>query len=251
MGSRAEERVTVAWALRLPASAAAHAAALRLEAHVRGCAAPDGFWLCGERSEPRLRRLLQQLPGGEPFERLADGRVVRPGGRVPAATWPDGPWSPLAGHFPVGMPTPALPAAAVPAVGLRLVRGPVDEGWAAGVPALATTLAALLTWCERAAELRCRGLVFAAADDGSVFVVGAPLPSVPGASCVVVAGVALPAGHVPAPACAPELVRAHLGLGEGDIAWFQPDGRCRVLPASAFVPLSRGAVRATAAEMLP
>lgn len=253
MGARAEGRVTEAatgaWALRVPTACAAHAASLRLVAGVHGCAADDGFWLRGDHADALLWRRLQQLPGAEPFERLADGRIVRPGGRVPAATLPAGPWLPLAQLFALSLPTPALPAVAVAGAPLQLARGDVDDVWSVGTPALATTVAALRAWSEGAAELRYRGLTFVAAADGLAFVVGAPPPPVPGDSFVVVAGVALPAGHVLVPPCAPALVRAHLGLAEGDIAWFQPDGRCRVLPATAFVAMSRAALRGTAAEL--
>lgn len=251
MGARAEAAVSGAWALRLPATAASTAAALRTRTDVFVCDAPDGCWLRGDHADRELRRLLARLPGGEPFERLVDGRVVRPGGRVPAATLPNGPWTPIAARFTSELPVAALPAVAPAGVLVRLVRASVGDARASefaatGVPALATTIGELLAWCERAPQLRCRGLVFATAADGRTLVVGSPLPPVRGAGLVVVDGIVVPAGHVLAPACPLALLREQLALAPGDLAWLQTDGRCVLLPASAFVALTRSAVRETA-----
>lgn len=252
MDARAEVVVNGAWALRLPASSSPAAAALRTRTDVFVCDAPDGCWLRGERVDRELRRLLARLPGGEPFERLADGRVVRPGGRVPAATMPAGPWLAIAARFAPALPVAALPAVAPTGVLVRLVRATAGDAGASefeatGVPALATTIGELRAWCDHAPQLRCRGLVFATAADGRTLVVGAPLPPVRGDVLVVVDGIVVPAGHVLAPACPPALLRAHLALAPGDLALLQTDGRCVLLPASAFVAMTRSAVRATAA----
>lgn len=230
-----------AWAVRLPASAVAGAAAVRCHGGVRVCADDPWLWLVGDVAEPRLVRSLVAIPGGELFAVDDAGTCRVPGKRLPSCVLPSGPWTPIREWMTVSFVTPALPAVRPAKLTIRLVRGGDER--AANV--LSTTLSRLHEWVGVATALRTRTLRFAADANGATLVRGLPLPPLPGDVACEEDGVALPAGHRFATDLPVALVRAVLHLGPDDLACFDEAARCRILRARSFVPLTRAAVRAT------
>lgn len=236
------------WAARLPLAERRQAASLRLEPDVTAAIHGDAFWLSGPTADAVLWRRLLAMPYAELFELGNDGRCRRPGTLVPAAELPPIRFVPLRDLSVVSAPVPALPGVAPTAVSLRLVRA-ADGVGAMGEAALATELRTLAAWVERAAEVRMHGLRFAVAGDRRTLVVGSPLPPIAGSERVVVDGLVLPIGMAFEPFCPAALVRVQLGLAADELAWFEIDGACVRIAAERFVAISRGAVRATLAEV--
>jgi hypothetical protein len=234
-----------AWAVRLPADAAAHAAGLRLVDGVRWCVDGSAIWLAGDRADAGLLRVLAALPGAERFLVDGHGRCRALGCHLPTARLPEGPWLPLRDRVVPALPTPALPAAVPVRCPLRVVRG--------GLPATAnvlwTSLVALQAWVGTAPVVWLRTLRFAAARGDRALLHGPALPPLPGPVAVEQDGVAVPAGHRLEPDCPRPLVAAVLRLQPLDLASFAVDGGCTIIRADAFVVLSRSAVRKTLAQV--
>lgn len=236
-------RVTTGWALRLPSHARDRVAAVRLAAGVMVLEATDALWLRGDGPSPQLRQALLSVPGGEFFEVDAEGHCRRPGTHLPAARLPNGKWQSLRSLCTVTLPTAAFAASAPAPLPLSLRRSEV----AIEQPnALLVELRDLLAWVDHAANVRLQHLRLAVREDGKALLVGAPLPPLAGQTFVVAAGVAVPAGFTFCPACSPQLVAQHLGLQPQDLAVFEASGAYCRIEASAFVAMSRSAVRLTA-----
>lgn len=235
--------MTPNWALRLPSHARDRVAALRLVAGVMVLDLTDALWLRGDGPSPQLRQALLSVPEGEFFEVDAEGHCRRPGTHLPAARLPNGKWQSLRSLCTVTLPTAAF-AASVPApltLSLRRSEAALEEP-----NALLAELRDLLAWVDHAANVRMQHLRLAVRKDGKALLVGAPLPPLAGQTFVVAAGVALPAGFTFSPACSPQLVAHHLGLQPQDLALFEASGAYNRIEASAFVAMSRSAVRLTA-----
>lgn len=234
-----------AWALRVAREGSAHVAALRDRAGIETCTHAGQTWLRGACADRALWLLLAAVPGGERFVVDDAGRCRVPGRSLPTAQLPPGPWHPLRDRAAVALPVPALPAALPPRAALTIVRG----GDVAAANGLRCALADLARWIDDAAEVRMRGLRFAANARGDAFVHGTPLPPLAGTPFVVAAGIALPAGHRFEPAVPPAIVAAHLALMPDDVALCSAHGAWVVLRAEHFVALTRSAVRTTTAEL--
>ena len=79
------------------------------------------------------------------------------------------------------------------------------------------------------------------------FVLGTPLPSLPGRACVEDAGIVVPAGFAWTPAVSARVVRRALFATDETIVLWEEDG-VRLLDAELFVPASRAAAHATASS---
>lgn len=236
--------VSQRWAMRVPGESRRHIGALRRFADVL-VHDGDELWLRGEVATPAVARALAMLPGAERFVVDDDGCCRAPGGRLPRALLPEGPWRALRDHAAIELAAPALPATGVVPATLTVVAG----GGVAEPDVLATSLADLLRWADTALALRLRRLRFAADADGGALVHGQPLPPLPGPVWVACDGVALPAGSRLEPPLPPKVLARQLALRPGDLACFAPDGTVQIVPDEAFVHLSRSALRATLAEV--
>ncbi|HJT32612.1 MAG TPA: hypothetical protein VJ783_11260 [Pirellulales bacterium] len=219
----------------------------------RGLAALRGFdgievaesegslWARAARCDEAIDRVLRTLPGCVRYNVLADGQLVLPGRRVPGGQLPTVRWTPLADWLQVKLPPASLPGQIAERASLRLVRTAVEQP--AG--ALVTSLPSWADYCTTAAEIRLRPLAFAVADDARVFVIGAPLPPLPGERYVVRDSIALPCGFELAPRIGGALLRRLLKLDDTDIALFAADGSFERIAHEHLVAAGRAAARAT------
>jgi len=233
------------WAVRLSASNAAAAAAIRRWPAVYARTEANGeVWLRGRDLTEALDLELRKLPGAERFTLASDDQstwITPLGKRIPAGTLPDDDWHPIAEWCRTTLPTSALPAVVPGRVPLTLVRSdvPAEPG------VLVATLDDWLAWAVDAPLVRLRCLSFAASSDGRVVVRGSPLPPIPGVQYVERQGVAVPAGYVLRPAVDPATIHAVLMTCETDLAVFATDGTWDRIDAGQFVAASRAAARAT------
>jgi hypothetical protein len=229
------------WALRIDASRAGGAAALRLKTGIEACEDGADVWLRGPDGGEELALELRRLPGADRYEVLPGGALRAPGKRVPAGRMPEGPWVAAAAWALAAPQAGSLPAELTQRVKPRLERSGAER--AANL--LRVPLAAFSSWAQAASNARLRPLAFAASA-GEVLVRGEPLPPLAGTPYAEEGGIAVPCGWALLPAAGAAAWRERLALADGDLALFNPDGSFERVPAAAFVRASRSAARATA-----
>ena len=202
------------------------------EAHlwVRGPAQPDGRFL------PAVAR----------FTADAEGRLTPPGGRVPRARWPQGPWQPLAEFLRIQPPSSHLPGHPVAPIPWSLV--PSAQFRPPGL--LIVPFETLALWGLAAPAVRLAPLRFAVSHDRRACVTGNPLPPLAGAGWWMEGGLALPAGWGFPRGLTAALAAKSLSLGASEIALLHPDGTAERFDDACFVPVTRSALRATRAPFL-
>lgn len=228
------------WALRLDASRAPGAAALRLKPGIEACESGGDVWLRGPDGGEELALELRRLPGADRYDVLEGGVLRSPGKRVPAGKLPEGPWVAAPAWAQAAPQAGSLPAELTQRVNARLERGGEER------PAnlLRAPLAAFAAWAAAAPALRLRPLAFAASG-AEALVRGEPLPPLAGTPYAEDGGIAVPCGWTLLPAAGAAAWRERLALAEGDLALFHADGSFERVPATAFVRASRSAARAT------
>jgi MoxR-vWA-beta-propeller ternary system domain bpX2 len=232
------------WVVRLPRGAAsAVAATLRLRAGITGCFIDEELWVRGEALDEMLDRALLQLA---PLARYAvsnDGDLVRAGNLLPEHRMPEARWVPLPLLLHADRPTAALPAGPPSRVAVTIVRG----GEQRPAAMLRVALSSWAAYAESAPAARLARLRFAATID-QVLIAGDPLPPLAGTRLWESGGIVVPCGFALWPAVDAATLRRALALGDGDLALFNEDGTWELVPAGAFVPARRSAVRLTAAR---
>lgn len=232
------------WIARLPYAEAGPAASLRTRADVAAAEAPPWCWLRGDRLDETLDAALRRVPGLERFREVGGGALAPAGRRVPTLRLPELTWRPIHEVFGVAPPTGLAPARVPAPAPLRLVRA-TDER---PVGCLRTDFAALAAWAVRAPAARLRPLTFACDADGTCLVRGFPPPPIPGVAGVLDGAVAWPAGWRPDPEFAGAALSRVVDAQPGGLVWLDPSGVRETIPAERFVPLTRRAVRFTAAR---
>jgi hypothetical protein len=264
--------VTERWIVRSDAQHASDLARLRLLAGLEVAEGDDCTWLRAPTGEEALERLLCTI-AGQRF-RLTEGDELVPWGKlVPSERLPELDWRAIAEWAAVTSPVAALPGIRTQRMRLSLVRCHAER--AAG--GLLTDWDRWFRYATEAPEVRLRPLVFAmSARDTSkppplvqeagdvdrslrermdacapadlhhrVFVLGTPLPPIPGQPYSIDGGIAVACGWSLSPAVGSAVIRKMLSLETGDVALFNVDGSFERIAAEHFVRASRTAVRAS------
>lgn len=236
----------VAWALRLPLRDAGALAALRLAEGVEvGEHATAGeVWLRGKTGGEALVALLAALPATARYTWLPDGRLQPRGELLAVQRLPEVEWRPVREWQQCVLPVARLAAEPPPPVQLALVPGHA----ARPANAALVSLADFAAWVLAAPALRLAPLRFAATTHGRCLVLGAPLPALPCRACVEELGLVVPAGLTWRPAVSALVVRRTLHVTNDAVVLWDETG-AQVLAAELFLPVSRGALRATLAGM--
>ncbi len=245
MSPHRDPETTGPWAVCLPPRRAGASALLRLGHGVSVLTTADAVWLRGDRADAGTDRLVRRLPGKR-YSIGQDGRLRPPEATVPTARLPAGVWRPIETWL-VPEPQPAAFGGAAPErVRIGLVR---SERGGRDPDAILVRLDAFLEWVETAPSVRVRRLAFAASASRAL-VLGRPLPPLPGQRLVVAGAVAWPSGFEPTPISDPTVLAAALGVAAPGLALLDRDGGVETIPVEAFVPATRSALRATAANAL-
>jgi hypothetical protein len=85
-----------------------------------------------------------------------------------------------------------------------------------------------------------------AATSNRTLIAGNPLPPLDGTRLWERGGIIVPCGFDLSPPIDPATLRRALALSADDAALFQEDGNWELIPAGAFVPARRSAIRLTA-----
>lgn len=201
-------------------------------------AGPGETWLRVPFSDEEIFR---KLPLIGRWTSDAVGLLVRDGRRVPENILPDAGWQLLSTYITVTMPLRTAPGMSPPTIEFQLEADESDRP-ATGVLCQMEVFA---TWVETAFAPRLECLRFACCEDGRAFVIGVPLPAIPGAGIHQLGKLWLPCGYRLPDHLWQELVEETLSLGNSRIAIVQPDGSHEDLESENLVSANRAAVRAT------
>ncbi len=226
------------WALQIERGHGSTAAVLRAHAGVEVCETPEALWLRGPCDGGAIERAMWLVPGVR-YRITFEGQLIPWKHLLPVAALPQGDWMPLAKYLQPSVAAPALPGELSERVTLQWVRTGREQ------PAALLLLDAA-TWAEYvhdAPAIRLARLQFALSSEGAILVRGTPLPALPGTPFTLDAGIASPCGYTCVPAVKAEHIAESLQLKKDDIALFAPDGTCQIVPAGAWIPVTRSAVR--------
>jgi hypothetical protein len=238
--------VNAPWAICIAREDAASLTGLRLVAGIEVGLTNDTIWLRGSRCDEQLQAKLSALPARARYEWLGSNQLRQIDERIPGNRLPALQWQTLNSWLLIEMPSAAIPAEPPSSVPLRLIRSTDEQE----PELLLTRFDELARFVSLAAEVRLAGLQFSASSDGAVLVRGHPLPPVSGRRFVLHGGVAVPAGFSWEPRVSPEvLIRRFSVSGDALVLWNENNAITR-LHSEQFVPLSRGALRATQQALL-
>ncbi|MGI4874108.1 MAG: hypothetical protein ACRYFX_23355 [Janthinobacterium lividum] len=200
-------------------------------------------WLRGLPATELLPLALRQLPTRAAYVADTEGRLFPVGKHTPTGRLPLLAWQPLAQLVPLEVPTAALPGQVPPAGTLRLVAATRPRPGTA----LLTTLAALAQYAETAPAVRLAAWRFAVSGRGQALLLGTPLPPLPGQELWLSEGLLLPAGLESEVPLAARLLAHRLNPSGNAVLLFDAAGEWEFIAAEYLHPVTRAAVRLTAA----
>jgi len=236
--------MTARWIVRLPQAQRAALAQCRLLPGLETAEAGDAIWVRGGELKEAQERLLRAIPRAEWFRIDVGGELRQEGKRLTSGLLPTLAWRPITEASPVALPRPGFAGTPLRPAGLELVR----SGEPRTPNLLLVTKEEWSRYVETAPLVRLASWKFAADGAGRILVRGLPLPPLPGERFVEEDGIALPAGWTFALPLSAGVVRDVLGIPRGDIALFASEGTWEHVAERDFVPASRAAVRAGAAD---
>lgn len=244
---RAEINVASRWIACVPGPLTA-LASLRLHPALECGTERALSWVRGGEMTDSLLAELRQIPGMRYFEVSPDGRMRRPGALLWDRRMPSITWSPLKQSILVARP--AEVSASFLASDAELRTGFIaDSGGddALGeADALLTTLEEWHGFADHCSELRLRPLRFAVSSRRHVFVLGRPVPSIPGTRYRIEAGVALPWGTCTVPRLDSRMLRLWLEASDRITVVWMPEQKWSAIGEEQFVAATRAAVRRSA-----
>lgn len=236
---------------RLPAAHLAALAEVRDRTGLQAALEGEQVWVDLQGVSASTLGRLKPIPRIEFFLREQSGLLRKTGSRLAVDALPALQWQPLHELLSIELPPPRFASTVRGRSPLRLVRD--DRPRASS--AILTTLGVLADYVDGAPAIRLSPLRFAAAEDGRVLIVGQPVPPLEGEHYWVSGEIAVRSGWRLAPVCDPVVLQELVQLSAGDVALFRPveaqaaedvgQFTVRIVAASDFVPVTRGAVRAT------
>lgn len=197
------------------------------------------IWLRGilvDEGEIDLR--IRQLPALQRYF-CEEGMLFLPDALTPVAHLPKLNWQPLQAHMPLDLPTAAYAGESTQRIPLRLVPAKQEQP----AVALRCALDHLQAWADAAAEVRIGRLRIAVDAEGTAFVMGHPLPNVPGTSFWNCDGLLLPAGmELEFPMLAP-VILAKVNPTKENLVLLDHEGRPELIHLGHFVAATRSGIR--------
>jgi MoxR-vWA-beta-propeller ternary system domain bpX2 len=224
-------------AARVPADGLESLAPLRTKGGIR-VVAGEVAWVTWENDRPDVIIALLAVPGAELFE-PHDGRWFRPGDRLPAFDVPPAGESIALDRIvvPAALTTSDPDAREQRRVPLKLVRSEVVKP----TSAIRCQVESLRAWADTATTADITAVKATRSGD-VVWLLGNKLPAIPGAERFWGERVLIPLGYRAEPDWPESALREATGIGPDEVLVLT-EGGSEALPADAFRPLTRAAIR--------
>ncbi|RYY53838.1 MAG: hypothetical protein EOO09_16565 [Chitinophagaceae bacterium] len=164
---------------------------VRAMRELRVCIDGETTWLQLENPGPVLPDQIRQLPFSATYE-LKNGLLFPPGKPTPVADLPQLAWTTPAAVLPLELPVSLLPGQVTGRVALVLLPGETEQE----STVLMTGYDSWKLYGETASQTRLDRVSYAVSEDGSILVMGDPLPALPGRAFYVSGDFILPSGFV-------------------------------------------------------
>lgn len=199
------------------------------------------IWLRGITAATVPDSNLLKLPLRKTFLLDEDDYLFLTGSATPTDKLQAFNWQPIADYITIEPPVSPLPGKTKEKVSIQL-KASCEERQ--GI-ALLTSLSAWKAFAENAPEIRLNALRFAVSENEDVFIIGTPLPPLPGQEYWSNENLLLPSGYdfeIPVLA---KLVSQKLIIEKDDVILFDVAGNWQRIQASCFVPATRSSIRLT------
>ena len=204
----------------------------------------DTIWMRTNMSQQQTPGLLWGLPAEEIFTLSSENYLFLMNKQTPVAKLRELTWISLPEFLPVETPVSALPGHNHHQLTVKIIPSQHQHpGFA-----LLTTLRIWEKYGETAAEARLKKLRFAVSSKEEVFIMGKPLPAIPGTEYWKNGQILLPAGYDFAHPVIARDVENKLLENHNDWLIFYPDQRWSVIKKNQFVIAHRAAIRLTSAN---
>lgn len=185
---------------------------------------------------------FRKLPALRTWRMDTQHRLFAAGALTPDRMLPALEWQSLTTFIPVAMPPSGLPAVTSQKHVVQLAPcADTRESFA-----IFTEISVLDAYVVTAPQIRLKHLRFATSVHGQVLIAGVPLPSLPGMGYTLHERILMPAGYDFDPPIIRSLIAEKLDAGKGNFLLFHTSGQYEIIPDTAFVPVTRSAVRLTA-----
>jgi hypothetical protein len=214
--------------------------------HVRVAEVEEKLWVRGIQPQS-IDLKLRQLPTQATYALDEADNLFPLGGLTPIGKLTAHEWIPIASFIPVELPTSAMPAK----IGARypislFASDQVREG-----AALVTTLPVWKAYAESVPEVRLKRLAFAVSATNQVFVLGTPLPAIPGKEYWMQDTMLLPSGFDFELPLVSSLLANQLNPDNDSIILFQENSEWEKIERDCLIPATRTAIRLTEGKRKP
>jgi hypothetical protein len=227
--------------LVIAAADEAHLGHIRCIAGLQVAVRQDQIWVRGILDDNEVDLRIRQMPALHRFVVSQNDQLFLPNGQTPVAYLPRLEWKLILQFLPVEWPVSAYTAVSDEKLKVELVQSGKEEN----PVVLRCSLSDFQIWADSAPEVRIKCLKFVADREGSVRVMGHPLPTIPGTSFWSCEGLLLPSGFtLKFSILAPALLQRCNPEGDS-LVFLQADGSWERIPLALFVAASRSGIRQT------
>jgi hypothetical protein len=200
----------------------------------------QGIWLKCTSEDDSNNLFIKQLPVQKTFFIDDHGYLFHPGTLTPVEILHIKTWIPVKQFIPVELPVAAMPAKVNTFIGIRVISSSAERN----ADALLTSLDAWKAYAEHASSIRLCSLKFAVSENKNVFVIGKPLPSIPGRAYWINKKIALPCGYdLEWNFLMDSIIQKFSSADE--LMVFNDKSECQKIHYSFFVQATRSAIRLT------
>ena len=184
--------------------------------------------------------LILQLPVQRTFFIDEHNYLFLPGTSTPVAVLEISEWVSIKSFISIEIPVAAMTAKVRSTIPVKIVASTNERE----ANAILTTLDVWKSYAEHAPLVRLQSLKFAVSENGDVFIIGNPLPPVPGKAYWINNKIALPCGYDLEWTFLADAIEKKLTTA-GELILFNENGELQKIPDSYFVRSTRSAIRLT------
>lgn len=205
------------------------------------------IWLRGISPEKAQQAEIRLLPSVQTYHMDEKGHLFPLGSLTPSRKLPPLLWEPIQSFVPLDIPDSAIPGKIEEAFVPEIVPSESEKE----ASALLTSMKDWLHFAERTSAIRLEKLLFAVSADQQVFIIGNPLPPIPGKAYWRDLDLLLPCGYNWAYPILTYSIQQHLNPEQQRILVFDHQAEWIGIDKQSFKQASRSAVRLSAAPQNP